>query len=178
LCEGWTVHDVAAHLAGVNQIKMSEVVVALVKSRFTFARANRVMVARQAARPSQDIVSDLRRLADGRFAPPGLGSVAPLTDVLVHGQDIAVPLGLEREMPVAAAAFAARRVWTAIFPFFPQRRLTGLQLVADDSDLRVGRGAPVHGRTQDLLLLLTGRYARVDRLSGEGSAVLAERVRV
>jgi uncharacterized protein (TIGR03083 family) len=50
LCDGWTVHDVAAHLAGVNLIKMSEVVVALARSRFSFARANRVMVARQAAR--------------------------------------------------------------------------------------------------------------------------------
>ena len=113
-----------------------------------------------------------------RTHPLGTTYREPLTDVLVHGQDIAVPLGLEREMPVEAAAFAARRVWTAIFPFFPQRRLTGLELVADDSDLRVGRGAPVRGRTQDLLLLLTGRYARVDRLSGEGTAVLAERVRV
>jgi hypothetical protein len=30
-------------------------------------------------------------------------------DALLHGQDIAVPLGTERAMPVSAAALAAER---------------------------------------------------------------------
>ncbi len=178
LCDAWTVLGVGAHLTLSPLSRPRDVLLAFARARGDFDRAVAIATESVLDHPVEQVVHDLRRTSTMRTHPLGTTYREPLTDVLVHGQDIAVPLGLEREMPVAAAAFAARRVWTAIFPFFPQRRLTGLQLVADDSDLRVGRGAPVHGRTQDLLLLLTGRYARVDRLSGEGSAVLAERVRV
>ena len=36
--------------------------------------------------------------ADSRFTPPGLGPQAPLTDVVVHGQDIRRPLGISRDI--------------------------------------------------------------------------------
>ena len=177
LCDGWTVHDVAAHLAGVNQIKMSEVVVALVRSRFSFARANRLMVARQAARPSQDIVADLRRFADGRFAPPGFGSVAPLTDVLVHGQDIRIPLGLATDRPLEPwkdsldflVTKKARRGFVA-------NALPGLRFSATDLDWSYGEGAgnEVSGPAIALALALLGRPALIDQLEGPGMPALRE----
>jgi len=177
LCDGWTVHDVAAHLAGVNLIKMSEVVVALARSRFSFARANRVMVARQAARPSAEIVADLRRLADGRFAPPGLGSVAPLTDILVHGQDIRIPLGLATDRPV--------QPWRDSLDFlvtkkarrgFVGKALPGLRFSATDLDWSHGEGAgnEVSGPAIAVALALLGRPALVDQLEGPGTPALKE----
>jgi uncharacterized protein (TIGR03083 family) len=177
LCDGWTVHDVAAHLAGVNLIKMSEVVVALARSRFSFARANRVMVARQAARPSAEIVADLRRLADGRFAPPGLGSVAPLTDILVHGQDIRIPLGLATDRPV--------QPWRDSLDFlvtkkarrgFVGKALPGLRFSATDLGWSHGEGAgnEVSGPAIAVALALLGRPALVDQLEGPGMPALKE----
>jgi uncharacterized protein (TIGR03083 family) len=177
LCDGWTVHDVAAHLAGVNLIKMSEVVVALARSRFSFARANRVMVARQAARASAEIVADLRRLADGRFAPPGLGSVAPLTDILVHGQDIRIPLGLATDRPV--------QPWRDSLDFlvtkkarrgFVGKALPGLRFSATDLGWSHGEGAgnAVSGPAIAVALALLGRPALVDQLEGPGMPALKE----
>ena len=176
LCDAWTVKDVFAHLTVSPLASTREVFSSFSAARGRFDRAIVLATAPSLTKPVDVIADDLRRTSTSRAHPFGTTYREPLIDVLVHGQDVAVPLGLEREMPVDAAVFAARRVWTSIFPFFPQRRLAGLELVADDSDLRVGRGMPVRGRTQDLLLLLTGRYARVDRLSGEGQEALRARV--
>ncbi|MGH3519005.1 MAG: hypothetical protein ACRDQ7_16600, partial [Haloechinothrix sp.] len=46
-----------------------------------------------------------------------------LFDILVHGQDIAIPLGRERTMPVEAAGTGATRVWTMGWPFWAKRKL-------------------------------------------------------
>lgn len=175
LCDAWTVLGVGAHLTLSPLSRPRDVLSAFWRARGRFDEA--VLLATQPVldHPVEQVVNDLRRTSTMRTHPFGTTYREPLIDVLVHGQDIAVPLGLEREMPVEAAVFAARRVWTSVFPFFPQRRLAGLELVATDSDLRVGHGAPVRGRTQDLLLLLTGRSARVDRLSGEGAELVARR---
>lgn len=176
LCDAWTVLGVGAHLTLSPLSRPPDVLVAFWRARGSFDRAVALATESVLDHPVEQVVHDLRRTSTMRTHPIGTTHREPLIDVLVHGQDIAIPLGLEREMPVQAAVFAARRVWTSIFPFFPQRRLAGLELVADDSDLRVGRGMPVRGRTQDLLLLLTGRYARIDRLTGDGRDALAARV--
>ena len=47
-------------------------------------------------------------------------------------------------------------------------RLRGVQLVATDVDWSVGAGPAVEGPVEALLLLLTGRAAALDRLSGPG----------
>ena len=51
-------------------------------------------------------------MAGSRRHAPGITDMEPLLDVLVHGQDIAVPIGRPRTMPLDAAAAAATRVWT------------------------------------------------------------------
>lgn len=45
----------------------------------------------EATRPFPDLVANLRANADSRFAVAGVGPRGPLTDVLVHTIDIAVP---------------------------------------------------------------------------------------
>jgi hypothetical protein len=46
-------------------------------------------------------------------------------DVLVHGQAIAIPLGIERRMPAAVAVAAAERLWATRFPLNPRHRFRG-----------------------------------------------------
>ncbi len=99
-----------------------------------------------------------------------------LTDVLVHGQDIAIPLDRRLESDPAGVAVAAARIWARPAMFHAQRRLGGLRLVATDADWAVGSGAEVSGTIMDLLLLLTGRRAALPRLSGAGTVSLAQRV--
>lgn len=111
-------------------------------------------------------------MVGSRRTAPGITSLEPLLDVLVHGQDIAVPLGRPWTMPVDAAATAATRVWTYRWPlstaFGARFRLRGLELVASDVEWSGGEGARVEGPIEALLLLLTGRTAGFDRLSGRG----------
>jgi hypothetical protein len=128
-----------------------------------------------AAVPTGQVVAELRAMRGSRRRAPGVSVVEPLTDVLVHGQDIALPLGLARPVPPAAAAIAATRVWTMGWPFWARRRLRGLTLAATDDPWRVGTGALVEGTTGDLLMVLTGRLDAVARLAGDGVPVLQQR---
>jgi hypothetical protein len=95
-----------------------------------------------------------------------------MLDLLVHGQDITVPLGRHRAMPPDAAAVAATRAWAKNWPFRTRRRLHGLQLVATDVPWTAGAGLPVHGPVADLLLLVTGRPVGSATFAGAGVDML------
>ena len=98
-------------------------------------------------------------------------------DVLVHGQDIAVPLGIERPMPTDAAVAGFERVWKMGWPFHARRRLRGIHLAVTDGPVTVGAGPLIEGLLADLLLLITGRSdPALTRLAGEGFPVLAARL--
>jgi uncharacterized protein (TIGR03083 family) len=151
-----------------------------VRARGSFDRMVRDTALRRATTPREELVAALRAMVGSRRRAPGISPLEPLLDVLVHGQDITLALGLERSMPLDAATTAATRVWTAPWPvsraFSARRRLRGLHLVADDVDWSVGDGARVEGPVEALLLVLTGRTAAVsDRLRGAGAPLLAAR---
>jgi uncharacterized protein (TIGR03083 family) len=131
---------------------------------------------RQAALPVEEYSRRLRGMVGSRRKAPGVTHLEPLIDILVHGQDIAIPLGRTRTMPVEAAATAATRVWTTSWPFHARRKLRGLQLVATDVSWTVGQGPRVEGPISALLLLLTGRGAALARLSGSGARELPARL--
>ena len=61
------------------------------------------------------------------------------------------------------------------FPFRARKRLAGLRLTATDTEWAVGSGAPVEGPIAALLLLVTGRLAAVDQLTGDGVCALRRR---
>ena len=179
LCAAWRVREVAAHLTLAHMGRRRAVVEA-VRARGDFDAMVRDTALRRATTPRQDLVADLRAMVGSRRRAPGVSPLEPLLDALVHGQDITLPLGLERSMPLDAATNAATRVWTAGWPlsraFDARRRLRGLQLVADDVEWSVGDGPRVSAPVQTLLLVLTGRTAAVlDRLRGPGADALAGR---
>ncbi|MGY1713512.1 maleylpyruvate isomerase family mycothiol-dependent enzyme [Geodermatophilus sp. SYSU D01106] len=167
LCGAWRVRDVAAHLT-LAQMGPWPATVAAIRAGGSFDRMIRDTALRLGPLPDREYGRRIRAMVGSRRRAPFVSPVEPLTDVLVHGQDIALPLERTRPVPPAAAAVSARRAWAMSFPFGVRRRLAGLQLRATDSDLVLGEGAPVEGTTGDLLLLVTGRTATVHRLSGEG----------
>jgi uncharacterized protein (TIGR03083 family) len=133
------------------------------------------MSVRRAARPTTQLVADLRQHAGSRKVPAVSNQQNVLFDVLVHGQDIAMPLGLDLPMPSDAAGEGASRVWTMGWPFWAKRRLHGLKLTATDLDWTVGSGNVVRGPIGALLLLLTGRTtAAVPLLSGPALSLLTD----
>jgi len=176
LCAGWRVRDVAAHIAMVpNAPGLLTMARGAVRVHGNFNRLNHDLAVVHARRPTADIVAELRRDADSRRLP-SVTSVTNLGfDILVHGQDIAIPLGVTRPMPTVAAAAGAARVWAMGWPFWARRRYGGYRLIATDANWSAGAGAEVCGPIDALLLLLTGRPAGLARLTGEGAHALRER---
>ncbi|MGZ8813108.1 MAG: maleylpyruvate isomerase family mycothiol-dependent enzyme [Mycobacterium sp.] len=159
LCEGWTVRDVAAHLTHSHMSKQ-RIVVEAVRSGFRFnAMVHRTAV--QDSRSPDQIAEALRSMRGSRKRPPGTAECDPMMDALVHGQDIAVPLGIDLPMPVDAAAAAAQRLWGMRFPLNPQRRLRGIRFTATDVEFSVGQGRSVEGPIRDILMVFAGRPASI-----------------
>jgi uncharacterized protein (TIGR03083 family) len=176
LCGGWRVRDVAAHLT-LAHMGTLDAVRELARARGGFNRMiHDTAVRRAAAMSVADCAAALRTMVGSRRKAPGVTHLEPLTDVLVHGQDMVVPLGRQRPMPPEPSAAAAARVWSMGFPFHARRRLSDVRLRATDSDWAVGAGPEITGTTGALLLLVTGRTtAALPLLDGPGLAAVAAR---
>jgi uncharacterized protein (TIGR03083 family) len=180
LCAGWRVRDVAAHVALTPQVPGFGAILAdAIRAHGSFHRLNHDVAVRHAACPTRAIVDELRTYADSRRLPVVTNYRNVLFDVLVHAQDIAIPLGRDYPMPPEAARVGADRVWTMGWPFWARRRLRGVRLLATDIDWSAGAGVELRGPIGMLLLLLTGRTATaVPHLSGPGVHTITERLAV
>ncbi|WP_324784756.1 maleylpyruvate isomerase family mycothiol-dependent enzyme [Streptomyces sp. H51] len=156
LCGDWRVRDVAAHLTVGPRSHGRDVLRELLRAHGDPHRMIHDVSVREGRRPVGEIVAALRSAVGSRRAAPGTTPHETLLDLLVHGQDIALALGREREMPPAAARDAAERVWTMRFPPRPWPRPQA-RLVATDIDWTRGEGEEVRAPVAALLLLLTGR---------------------
>jgi uncharacterized protein (TIGR03083 family) len=175
LCAGWRVRDVAAHVAMAPQVlSIRTMAVEGLRAGGRFHRLNHDMAVRHArSRPAERLVAELREHASSRRLPLVTSYRNILFDILVHGQDIALPLGRTHPMPPAAARAGAARVWSMGWPFWARRRLRGVRLVATDVEWSAGAGPEVEGPIAALLLLLTGRVTTVlPHLAGPGVPVL------
>jgi uncharacterized protein (TIGR03083 family) len=140
---------------------------------------NHDVAVRHAARPTHEIVAELRMHADSRRLPVVTNYRNILFDVLVHTQDIAIPLGRDYPMPSEAARAGASRVWAMGWPFWARHRLRGVCVLATDTDWFAGAGVELWGPIEMLLLLLTGRTATaMPHLSGPGVQTVTERTAV
>ncbi|MFE2562082.1 maleylpyruvate isomerase family mycothiol-dependent enzyme [Streptomyces sp. NPDC059352] len=172
LCEGWTVHDVVAHLVDTARTTRLGFVVGLARARFDFDRQNAVGVTRERGATPQATLERLRRVAPRRTTPP-----APLdsrlVEEVVHGEDIRRPLGLTRSYP-AEAVVRSLRLQTRTPASFggAEELLTRVQLKATDADLTLGTGPEARGSTLSLLLAVSGRRVALDDLVGPGVAML------
>jgi uncharacterized protein (TIGR03083 family) len=173
LCSGWTVRDVAAHVALQNTTlsMMPAGVVQMIRSG-GMNGAIQAMARRHAASPTGQLVAEIRdRVGVWRPLPTVTYREAAI-DYLVHAQDIAIPLGRPMEMPTGAAVVATDRVWTSARMFHARKKLAGYRFAATDTNWSAGQGQEVTGPISALLLLLTGRSAALSQLSGPGADAL------
>lgn len=178
LCGGWRVRDVVAHLTLPPTLTAGGWMRELVRSGGAFHRMVRDSAVRTAREPTGELVARLRKHAGSRLVPPAPGAGADTTvmDVLTHSQDIAIPLGRDIEIVPDAARAGVESLWRLRFPFNPRKTLSGIRFVATDSSWDVGDGPVVAGPTAALLLVLTGRGAGLDRVSGAGVPLLRARL--
>jgi uncharacterized protein (TIGR03083 family) len=174
LCPGWTVRDVAAHLTLSTRTTRLATIAGAVRARGDFNRMTGDAARRRAARYAPaELIAQLRQTAGSPRRAPGAGPMDPLVDALVHGQDIARPLGRVRPMPPAPAVAALDHVRNTRF-YGGRRRFQKMHLVATDVTWQAGDGPyELRGPLSDLLLVATGRGAGLAGLSGPGAEQLA-----
>lgn len=177
LCEGWTVRHVAAHLT-LQQQHVGDAI-AFISRHPRMLRSltlnaaihdSALIVARELS--SEQIVARIRSMIGSRRHNVGVTPLDTLTDTLVHGQDLAVPLGLDLPIVLTAGQLAATRRWDTrgswLDRVFDQIPLDGYRLRATDTDWTRGEGLEVTGPISAILLLLTGRPVALDQLTGPG----------
>jgi len=180
LCAGWTVRDVAAHLT-LQQMSLLDTLLAALRHPGSPNRTIREAARSKAAQPTDELIAEIRATVGSRRNNIGLTHLETLIDIVVHGQDIAIPLSRELPVPVEVAATAATRVWSyrasrrerwkaRVFRPVPYERY---RFAAADTSWSVGSGPEIRGPILAILLVLTGRPAGLARLAGEGAGSLA-----
>ena len=179
LCAGWTVRDVAAHLA-MQPVTLGAGLRGFLRHPGSVNRVIHMTARDRAAEPTDRLVAGIRATVGDHRPNPGLTDREALIDVIVHGLDIAVPL--ERDLPVSpeAAAVAAGRMWECqqtrrgrkklrVFRGVPYGRY---RFTATDTDWSVGDGPEIRGPVTSILLVFTGRPAGLADLTGAGTDAL------
>lgn len=162
LCTGWRARDVLAHLTMPFAVRTPQFLIGMVANLGNYDRyADRWARGEGDARSPEELLATLEANADSTFTPPGFGAEAPLTDIVVHGLDLCVPLGVE----LAHERVEALRTVLGFLVspkagrvFRPSSSvLEGHELVATDAGWRWGHGPEIAAPAADLILGLTGR---------------------
>jgi uncharacterized protein (TIGR03083 family) len=172
LCDGWTVHDVVAHLVDVARTTRLGFVVDMARAGFDFDRQNARGIARARGASPDETLQRLRDVVTRTSTPP-----APLdtrlTEEVVHGEDIRRPLGIFHFYSEHAVVRSLRQQVRTSTSFGGAKELVaGVRLTATDVDLTIGDGPEVSGTALALLLAVSGRQVALDELDGPGLAAI------
>lgn len=176
LCDGWTVRDVAGHLTmlGMSTIQLAGLATRHPGGTNALIRNGSRTIARRSS--TAELTTKIRALIGNRHTFPWLGVAEVHLDILAHTLDITQPLGIDPGLPVAHLEVAADNTLAVlggrkgkVFARLPLERVT---LRADDTGWTHGAGPEVSGRMQDLFLVVTGRRAGLDGVTGPGVAAL------
>jgi uncharacterized protein (TIGR03083 family) len=166
LCDGWRVREVVAHLTMPFRYPAARFAFELARSRGNFSRMADRCARRDAAAPAAELAAALRDNAEHPWKPPGGGLAGALTHDVIHGLDITVALGIDRDVPAGRLAIVLDSITGDRSLKFFGTSLSGIQLRASDTDWSFGSGTPVTGAAQDLALVLCGRRLPPGRLDG------------
>ncbi|MEU0478375.1 maleylpyruvate isomerase family mycothiol-dependent enzyme [Streptosporangium sp. NPDC006013] len=167
LCDGWRVREVVAHTTMPFRTSLGRTLLELVKARGDVNRmADRCARRDAAGLPPERLLASLRDNVAHPWTPPGGGVRGALAHDVIHGLDITVGLGLDRQVPPERVAMVLAGMRPKNIAFFGTD-LAGVTLRATDLDWSHGEGTPLRGLAQDLLLVLCGRRLPPGRLTGE-----------
>ncbi|MFF0635058.1 maleylpyruvate isomerase family mycothiol-dependent enzyme [Nocardia sp. NPDC004151] len=157
LCADWRIRDVVAHVVLSAQPSTAAILIGLVRAGGNLHTMIRDTAIRHAATSTTtQLLDELRATVPARATALGSTPADRLMDLLVHGQDITIPLGIPRDVPIDAARVSLDRICAA-GTFGIRETLARQRLVATDTEWAAGGGLPVRAPIGELLLLATGR---------------------
>ncbi len=99
-----------------------------------------------------------------------------MTEDVVHGYDIAQPLGYGIRVPEAALVIVAETYRHTSLILHGRQRAARLSFRAIDQSWATGAGPEVRGPMASILLAIAGRGAALEDLSGPGLGTLRQRL--
>jgi uncharacterized protein (TIGR03083 family) len=173
-CEGWSVQDTAGHVLAAAEQTPANFYKELISAGFKFNVFTDRAARRLAFVGPDELVRRLRARTSTTNHPPA-PVLAMLGEIIVHGQDIRRPLGLEHRSPEGALVAVADSWTKSNLLIGAKRRIAGLRLRATDCEWVQGAGPEVAGPLNSLVMAMTGRKAVHPDLTGDGVATLASR---
>jgi uncharacterized protein (TIGR03083 family) len=173
-CEGWSVQDTAGHVLAAAEQTPANFYKELISAGFRFNVFTDRAARRLASIGPDELVRRLRARTSTTNHPPA-PVLAMLGEIVVHGQDIRRPLGLEHQPPEGALLAVADSWTNSNLLIGAKRRIAGLRLRATDGEWAHGAGPEVAGPLVSLVMAMTGRKAVHPDLTGDGVATLASR---
>jgi uncharacterized protein (TIGR03083 family) len=169
LCVGWRTREVVAHMTMPFRMSTGRFLAGMIRARGNFDRlADRQARADTQTMSDQDLLAQMRNNIEHPWRPPGGGEVGALSHDVIHGLDIAVALGLPRVVPTERIAMILEETGGQNIKYFGTD-LSNVRLTASDLDWTFGDGKALHGRGQDLLLVIAGRRLPEGVLVGEAA---------
>lgn len=101
---GWSAKHVLGHVVTPFKVSTLKYVATLLRYFGNLDKTNNKYADAHLADTAADLVELLRDNAENRWAPPGEGPEMPLTETVVHAQDLRRALGIPYTVPAATAA--------------------------------------------------------------------------
>jgi uncharacterized protein (TIGR03083 family) len=174
LCTEWNVGQVLAHMTSAAMMTPPQFLTKFAASGFRFPVYADKEVARYYHPTPSETLELFRAAAHRTTAPPG-PKATWVGEAVVHSEDIRGPLGISHEYQPAALRAAADFYTGSNVLIGSKNRISGVRLEATDDDWTYGEGPTASGPMLAIVMSMTGRKTYIDKLNGDGTAVLRER---
>lgn len=181
LCQGWQVRDVVAHLILEYHYTPRS---AWRDFLLSGANINKFMLhtaVKLGRHPPHELLRLFSSLIDEYHLPRGVPPLNAVVDLLVHEQDIRIPLNQPAKMPSVPLQLVFAHWQPEKYNLGEKLtgisyRIKGLQFQATDLGIVKGDGAAIKGSAQDILMAASGRKIGLRGLTGPGTDILKERL--
>lgn len=171
LCGRWTVEEVVAHLTAAASIGRWRWLRSMIGARFDDGVHNDRRLAEHRGATPAGTLERFRAIGTSTTGPTG-DTGAWLGEIVVHGQDVRRPLGLDRTPSIEAVTEVARFFASRNFTVASKTAIAGLRVEATDGEFASGDGPLVRGTTLALVMAMAGRSSYLDDLTGPGVSTL------
>ncbi len=168
LSTAWTVEQAVAHLTAGASTGFWAWIRSIVGAGFNADRHNQRRLEERLGPTPAGTLEQFRTTIDSTVSPTGT-LPAWLGEVVIHGEDIRVPLGLRRTYPDEVLVTLLEFFEKSNFTVPSKARARGLTLVARDVGHWVGAGPEVEGTALDLIMAMAGRPVPAERFRGAGA---------